>query len=757
MFPISNFDIGFDLDFDLELGSVVGSDPSGLLTDGGDDSNGDCRCRASFHEPRGTGLDRRVELHLDGDDCPGAGDLAASPPCRERAIRALASRDADVVRSRHRGRERRYVDGAAGLLLAAGRFVERAEWHDERLADRAARDPLAAAREATGRAGPVREIAVETGLAAGADRVRDLGRCASDGGGDGVGRGDGVDVDDADADDVNVVDDDVRGDEGDRYAGALRAFVGPTVARSRVAGPPPGARLLDRRTLDSGAVVRRYGTADGRERYCLDPVAHRLDDESTAVLAAARDRLAAGAVDGGERAPHRAVKAVVDAGEGGRERGGGKGDTGGDDALPVERLGTVLARYTRGNGVVDALFGDPRVSDAFVTAPAAANPVRVTVDGETLPTNARLTPTGAATLASRFRRASGRSFSRAAPTLDAAISGPDDGRIRVAGVTDPASDGVAFAFRRHGGDAFTLPALVANGTLPADAAALLSLAVERAAATLVAGTRGAGKTTLLGTLLWELPESTRTVTVEDTSELPVEALQREGRDVQPLYAGTDADATLTPTDALRTALRLGEGALVVGEVRGEEAAALYEAMRVGAGGSAVLGTIHGDGGEDVRERVVADLGVTPSAFGATDLVVTCGRDADGRHRVNRIEEVRTTDSGVRFATLFEVGGGDGVDEVRGEEESAGLRPTGTVDRGNSRLVASLARPDESYADVLDALGRRESAVAALARTGRTRPATVTAAYRSRRGGGEAADEAGGGDSVAGRADDGGTP
>ena len=69
-------------------------------------------------------------------------------------------------------------------------------------------------------------------------------------------------------------------------------------------------------------------------------------------------------------------------------------------------------------------------------------------------------------------------------------------------------------------------------------------------------------------------------------------------------------------------MRLGESALVVGEVRGGEARALFEAMRIGAAGRVVLGTIHGSGARDTFERVVHDLGVPQSSFKATDVVVS---------------------------------------------------------------------------------------------------------------------------------------
>jgi type IV secretory pathway ATPase VirB11/archaellum biosynthesis ATPase len=372
--------------------------------------------------------------------------------------------------------------------------------------------------------------------------------------------------------------------------------------------------------------------------------------------------------------------------------------------------------------VLEDLFGDAAESDVFASAPAAENDLRVRVDGETMQTNVRLTAAGAATLSSQLRRTSGRAFSRANPTLDAVAEdvGAAD-RVRAAGVTSPVTDGTGFAFRAHSGPTPTLPWLLGDG-MPADAAALLSVAVERGAAALVAGTRGAGKTTLLSALLWELPAAVRVVAIEDTPELPVEALQSNGRDVQALRTELEADRGVSPTQALRTALRLGEGALVVGEVRGEEAQALYEAMRVGASGSAVLGTIHGDGADAVRERVVTDLGVPESAFAATDLVVTMERveTASGtERRLARIEEVGHGNDGVWFAPLH-ARGADGVES------------TGRIGRGESEFLAGLCRSDETYADLRDDLATRAATLRDLGERDRTDPESVARAHAERR-------------------------
>ncbi|SDK05960.1 Type IV secretory pathway ATPase VirB11/Archaellum biosynthesis ATPase [Halovenus aranensis] len=610
------------------------------------EEDGGCGCRSTFDGET---------LVLDAADCPHDGVLEAAPACRATAIDALTERDADAVLTETNGVERAYEDEAAGLLVAAGRFVEAVAFHDERLAAQARQDPLGACREATGRAGAVSDIAAETGLAVLASAV-------------------------------------------DGYAEALGPAVGPTLSHWRVEPTPPDSRLSEVTDLDTGATVRHYDRPRGPPHYHLVPLEQQLPPEALATLAEAYQRLAGGKLDGGERAPARAVRAVAE----------------GEATEWTEQVRQVLQKHARGFGLLEDIFADPAVTDAFVTAPAPENRLRVTVDGETFVTNLWLTAAGVDALASRFRRESGRSFSRADPTLDATAEVADR-RLRVAGVTDPPSEGTAFAFRAQGREVWTLPGLVRNGTVTAAAAALLSVAVERGSAVLVAGPRGAGKTTTLGALLWELPPAVRTVVIEDTPELPVSALQNANRDVQPLLASTDRG--LTPTDALRTALRLGDGALAIGEVRGEEAEVLYEAMRVGANSEAVLGTIHGDGAEAVYERVVTDLGVSSSSFGVTDLVVSLERTASGERRVRAIEEVVPGNAGT-FRTLY-------------EQTEDGLRPTGCLDRGNSHAVENLTKPDESYAAVRELLASRERLLDALARRGATSGDALTESHTER--------------------------
>lgn len=595
--------------------------PAAAMADGSTDdettsSTGmtDCACDHAFEEET---------LVVDATDCPGAGALVDSPGCRAAVINSLRTRTAAVVRVERDGVATTYDGAGARLLGIAGEFAGRVAGHDAALAERTERRPLVAAEDATGRVGPVAELAVETGF----DRY---------------------------------------GPETDLET-VLRGFVGPTIAASRIdPRPPEDGRLTATRVLDSGATTRVYDT-DAGPRYHLEPLEYTFGDATFAVLERAWEELATR--DRGGRAAHDAVATVA-----GPEQ-------------PLAALGRVLAKHSRGYGVLDDLFADPRVGEVYVNAPADETPLSVRVDGQTMLTNVRLTERGAELVASRIRLESGRPFSRADPTIDALLTDVGDAAaIRVAGVRPPASDGVAFAFRAEATDEWRLSTLVALGTLSSRAAEFLSTAMNRGAAVLVAGPRGAGKTTLAAALLWELSREDRLLAIEDTPELPVGALQADGRDVQRLNAAPDDETELSPAEALRTALRLGDGALAVGEVRGPEAAVLYEAMRVGAASSAVLGTIHGEGADGVRERVVADLGVPESSFRTTDLVVTIVPDGADR-RVSAIEEITATGP----QPLFQAG-------------PDGLESTGRIERGNSKFVAAMAGPDESYADVRELIG-----------------------------------------------------
>jgi len=136
-------------------------------------------------------------------------------------------------------------------------------------------------------------------------------------------------------------------------------------------------------------------------------------------------------------------------------------------------------------------------------------------------------------------------------------------------------------------------------------------------------------------------------------------------------------------------LRLGDSALVLGEVRSTEAKALYEAMRIGALSNVVIGTIHGESAYGVFDRVVNDLGVPMTSFKATDIIPICKtlRSADGLHRFRRLTEItevrkkweRNPDKEGGFVNLMEYSAKEDI-----------LKPTDTLLNGESETINRIA-------------------------------------------------------------------
>ncbi len=290
----------------------------------------------------------------------------------------------------------------------------------------------------------------------------------------------------------------------------------------------------------------------------------------------------------------------------------------------AEQLVAILSRHTVGYGILEILFNDRRLTDIYLDAPLGFRPVYVLhSEYGQCRTNIVYTEEEAKTLVSKLRSMSGRPFDESHPVLDYDLP---DLSVRVALIGPPLSpDGIAFAFRLHRTKPWTLPLFLKFRMFNTLAAGLLSFLIDSQSTVLVAGSRGAGKTSMMSSLILEIPLNQRIIVQEDTLEIPVEEMKRIGMNIQRLKTkspiGGGSAGEVPPEDALRTALRLGDSAIVVGEVRSKEAKVLYEAMRVGAAGNVVMGTIHGDSPYSVWDRVVNDLGVPTTSFKATDIVI----------------------------------------------------------------------------------------------------------------------------------------
>ncbi|PIU20951.1 MAG: hypothetical protein COT15_04885 [Candidatus Diapherotrites archaeon CG08_land_8_20_14_0_20_34_12] len=146
------------------------------------------------------------------------------------------------------------------------------------------------------------------------------------------------------------------------------------------------------------------------------------------------------------------------------------------------------------------------------------------------------------------------------------------------------------------------------------------------------------------------------IIAHNTLELPIPYMKKIGFNVQRLKTRSaisvaKSETEIAPEEALRTALRLGDSAIILGEVRSLETKTLYEAMRIGAAGNVVMGTIHADSAYSVWDRVVNDLEVPTTSFKATDLVVVArpirfSGSLKSARRVTQMTEVKkhwTTD------------------------------------------------------------------------------------------------------------------
>ncbi len=312
----------------------------------------------------------------------------------------------------------------------------------------------------------------------------------------------------------------------------------------------------------------------------------------------------------------------------------------------LKELTHILVRYTVGFGLIEVLLSDPRVQDITVNSPMGRIPMYIVhQDFGECKTNIFPSVQDGESWATKLRIMSGRPLDEADPILDTEIEIPGIANARVGVIAPPLNPtGLAYAFRRHRDKPWTLALFVKNGMLTSLAAGLLSFLIDGNRTMLIAGTRSAGKSSLLGSLMVEIMRRYRIITIEDTLELPTNSLRDLGYNIQPMkVAGAlSKGESEVPADmGIRTTLRLGDSALIVGEVRGTEAQALYEAMRVGALANVVAGTIHGDSPYGVFDRVVNDLRVPRTSFKATDIIVVANpiRSADGLHRVRRVTQI----------------------------------------------------------------------------------------------------------------------
>src|SRR6202451_4698851 len=274
----------------------------------------------------------------------------------------------------------------------------------------------------------------------------------------------------------------------------------------------------------------------------------------------------------------------------------------------------------------------------------------------------------------------GRRVDESSPMVDARLA---DGS-RVNAIIPPlALDGACLSIRRFGRDPVTARNMIENHTLTEAMLELLSIMVKGKLNLLISGGTGAGKTTLLNVLSGYIPNVERIVTIEDAAELQLK--QEHIVRLETRAPNIEGKGAVRQRQLVINSLRMRPDRIVVGEVRGEEAFDMLQAMNTGHEGS--LTTVHANSVRDALARVenmvsMANLNIPERAVrhqiaSAIHAVVQIARLSDGTRKVISISEVTGMDSesiSMQDIFTFERRGLDENGKVRGAFRDTGVRP-----------------------------------------------------------------------------------
>jgi pilus assembly protein CpaF len=331
-----------------------------------------------------------------------------------------------------------------------------------------------------------------------------------------------------------------------------------------------------------------------------------------------------------------------------------------------------------GLGPLEPLLADPTISDILVTTPAlvfverAGKLYRTPVEFKD---NAHLLR-----IIEKIVSRVGRRVDESSPLVDARL--PDGSRVNAA-IPPVAVDGPLLSIRRFGRDPLRGQDLVANLTLTPGILLLLEACVKARLNILISGGTGAGKTTLLNALSAFIPEDERIVTIEDAAELKLDQIHVARMETRP--PNIEGAGAIRIRQLVINALRMRPDRIIVGEVRGEEALDMLQAMNTGHDGS--LTTIHANSPRDAVSRLEVMVGMANSNMGvrsirqqvssAIDVFVQITRFSDGSRRINAFTEcvgMEGEQITMQDIFVFEKTGVNESGKVTGRFRATGIRP-----------------------------------------------------------------------------------
>ena len=274
----------------------------------------------------------------------------------------------------------------------------------------------------------------------------------------------------------------------------------------------------------------------------------------------------------------------------------------------------------------------------------------------------------------------GRRVDESSPMVDARL--PDGSRVNAI-IPPLALDGPALSIRRFGTGPLAANQLVELKSISPEMMELLTAAVRARISILISGGTGAGKTTFLNILSQFIPKTERIVTIEDAAELRLGLENIVRMETRP--PNVEGNGAVRQRQLLINSLRMRPDRIIIGEVRGEEAFDMLQAMNTGHEGS--MTTIHANTPRDALTRLesmvamsnlnLPEKSVRQQMVSAVAIVVQVSRMSDGSRKVMSISEItgmeENTVSMQEIFTFKRKGvGPDG--KVIGVFEPSGIRP-----------------------------------------------------------------------------------
>src|ERR1700739_601530 len=364
------------------------------------------------------------------------------------------------------------------------------------------------------------------------------------------------------------------------------------------------------------------------------------------------------------------------------------------EAVPLsfaerERLAREILDEIFGLGPLEPLLKDPSISDILVNR----------FDKVYVERGGKLEPTGLSfkddahlmQIIERIVSRVGRRVDESSPMVDARLA---DGS-RVNAIIPPlALDGACLSIRRFGRDPVTARNMIENHTLTEAMPELLSTMVKGRLNLLISGGTGAGKTTLLTVLSGYIPNVERIVPIEDAAELQLK--QEHVVRLETRAPNLDGKGAVRQRQLVIHSLRMRPDRIVVGEVRGEEAFDMLQAMNTGHEGS--MTTVHANSQRDALARVenmvsMANLNIPERAVrhqisSAIHAVVQVARLSDGTRKVITVSEITGMEGEIvsmQDIFVFDRLGIDESGKVRGMFRATGIRPKFAENLATARL------------------------------------------------------------------------